>query len=155
VAAFIGTFENKIDRKGRVSVPAPFRQVLAGQAFQGIVALCSLEVDAIEACSRDFVDRVMEGIGRRNLPSKDQNPLSVAIFGGSRQLPFDNEGRVVLTDKLLAHAKITDRAAFVGMGNYFQIWSPDDLDAYMEEARALAKSEAMSLPGLNSLGSGL
>ncbi len=55
MAVFIGTFENKVDRKGRVSVPAQFRQTLAAQSFQGIVAFRSYRADAIEACGFDFM----------------------------------------------------------------------------------------------------
>ena len=146
MAVFIGTFENKIDRKGRVSVPAPFRQTLAGQSFQGIVAFRSYRAAAIEACGIDFMERLNDSMTSLDFFSDAQDDLAATIFADSQQLPFDGDGRVILPDQLAEHAGITDRAAFVGKGPIFQIWHPTALERYKEEARARAKSQGLTLP---------
>ena len=52
--------------------------------------------------------------------------LTAMLFADARQLQFDVTGRIVIPADLLAHAGITDRAIFVGRGNSFQIWNPDE-----------------------------
>lgn len=146
MAVFIGTFENKVDRKGRVSVPVQFRQMLAGQSFQGIVAFRSYRVDAIEACGIDFMERLNDSVSSMDLFSDAHDDLAAIIFADSQQLPFDGDGRIVLPPRLAEHAGIGERAAFVGKGSIFQIWEPDALEAHKEEARARARSQGLTLP---------
>lgn len=146
LSVFIGTFENKIDRKGRVSVPAPFRQVLASQSFQGIVAFRSYRVGAVEACGIDFMERLNDSISSYDLFSDAQDDLAATIFADSQQLSFDVDGRVILPPKMAEHAGITDFAAFVGKGSTFQIWQPGALERHKEEARTRARSQGLTLP---------
>jgi MraZ protein len=146
VAVFIGTFENKVDRKGRVSVPAQFRQTLAGQSFQGIVAFRSYRASAIEACGFDFMERLNDGMSSMDLFSDAHDDLAATIFADSQQLPFDGDGRIILPDQLAAHAGISERAAFVGKGPIFQIWEPEALETHKNEARARARSQGLTLP---------
>ena len=58
LALFLSTFVNRIDRKGRVSVPAPFRTVLAAQTFPGVIVFPSFVVSAIEASGIDRIERL-------------------------------------------------------------------------------------------------
>ena len=146
MAVFIGTFENKVDRKGRVSVPVQFRQMLAGQSFQGIVAFRSYRAAAIEACGIDFMERLNDSVSSMDLFSDAHDDLAATIFADSRQLPFDGDGRIVLPPRLAEQAGIGERAAFVGKGSIFQIWEPDALEAHKEEARARARSQGLTLP---------
>ncbi len=146
VSVFIGTFENKVDRKGRVSVPAQFRQTLAGQSFQGIVAFRSYRAAAVEACGIDFMERLNDGMSSMDLFSDDHDDLAATIFADSQQMPFDGDGRIILPARLAAHAGISDCAAFVGKGPIFQIWEPAALKTYMDAARARARSQGLTLP---------
>jgi MraZ protein len=146
VAVFIGTFENKVDRKGRVSVPAQFRQTLAGQSFQGIIAFRSYRATAVEACSIDFMERLNDSMSTMDLFSDAHDDLAATIFADSQQLPFDGDGRIILPAQLVAHAGITERAAFVGKGSIFQIWEPAALEVHKDEARARARSQGLTLP---------
>ncbi len=146
MAVFIGTFENKVDRKGRVSVPVQFRQMLAGQSFQGIVAFRSYRAAAIEACGIDFMERLNDSIAAIDLFSEAHDDLAATIFADSQQLPFDGDGRIILPPRLAEHASIAERAAFVGMGSIFQIWEPGALEAHKEDARARARSQGLTLP---------
>ncbi len=146
MAVFIGTFDNRVDRKGRVSVPAQFRQALAGQSFQGIVAFRSYRVAAIEACGIDFMERLNDSISAMDLFSDVHEDLAATIFADSQQLPFDGDGRVMLPGRLAEHAGISERAAFVGKGQLFQIWEPASLERHMAEARNRARSQGLTLP---------
>jgi len=139
MALFIDTFVNKIDRKGRVSVPAPFRAALAGLPFHGIVALPSFRFKAVQCAGIDW----MEGIKARlssssDLFSEEHDDLTMALFSSAKQLAFDGEGRVQLPEELAKEANITDVAAFVGRGEHFEIWEPKALERYKVEARKRA-----------------
>jgi MraZ protein len=146
VAVFFGTFENKVDRKGRVSVPAPFRQALGQSAFQGIIARPSYRSQAVEACDIEFMEQLNNSVATNDLYSDAHEDLAFTIFADSHQLSFDGEGRILLPPALVEHAGIGERAGFVGMGSSFQIWEPDTLQQQKAEARARARAQGLTLP---------
>jgi MraZ protein len=139
VASFISTYENKVDKKGRVSVPAAYRAALGNEAYQGIVAYPSLTDTAIEGFGRNTLDELNE---RRFDQSLDGGDFTQALVGRSddglvetimalaNEMPFDTEGRIILPAKLVEHAGINDRATFVGRGTRFQIWAPDQYEKH-------------------------
>jgi MraZ protein len=145
VSIFIGTFENKVDRKGRVSVPASFRQILATSAYQGIVAFRYKTPNAMQACGLEFLEELDQGISDYDLFSEDHDALAFSLFGDSHQLPFDGEGRVILPPALMEITGIGDRAAFVGKGRTFQIWEPEALKAHKAGAHAHAMAQNLTL----------
>lgn len=145
MALFLSTYVNKVDRKGRVSVPAPFRHALEGQTFHGVVAFPSYRDNALVACGMDFMERLVDSMEDIDLFSDDQDSLSRSLFAESHQLPFDIDGRIMLPSKLLNHANISDQAAFVGQGRTFEIWNPDAVTSEIEGAREKARSEKLSL----------
>jgi MraZ protein len=139
MALFVSTFINKVDRKGRVSVPASFRAALANQMPQGIVVYPSFTSAAIEGCGSDFLEQLADSTTAAfDLFSPEQDDINTLIFSSSHQLAWDPEGRVVLPEEILAHANITEQAAFVGKGRTFQIWEPEALKKQTAEARARA-----------------
>ncbi len=148
MAIFIGTFENKVDAKGRVSVPAQFRQALAGLPFNGIAAFRSHRADAVEGCGMDFMEQMIARVGELDLFSANSDDLATTIFSDSQQLPFDSTGRIQLPENFRSHAGITGKAAFVGMGQLFQIWEPGRLEAHKAEARERARQQRLTLPGI-------
>ena len=143
---FIGTFENKVDRKGRVSVPATFRTALQGQAFHGIIAFRSYRAQAIEACGMDFMQKLNDSVSNLDLFSDTHDDLATTIFADSHSLALDGDGRVMMPAELAEHAGITDKAAFVGKGPIFQIWEPGRLQAHKDDARERARSQGLTLP---------
>ena len=145
VALFLSTFVNKIDRKGRVSVPAPFRAALAGQSFHGLVAFRSYKQPAVEAFGFDRMEQISRSVDGLDLFSDRQDDLTATIFADARQLAFDGEGRIMLPEDLLAHAGIAERAAFVGRGPTFQIWEPEAFAAHQETARARVIADGATL----------
>lgn len=141
MTAFLSIYVNKVDKKGRVSVPAAYRAALAGGSYQGIIAYPSLTGPAIEAFSRDTLEQLNTTRLNRSLDGGD---FAQALTGGDTlietimalvcEMPFDGEGRVLLPASLSAHAGIADKATFVGRGNRFQIWSPDTFARHHDDA---------------------
>ncbi len=136
VAVFIGTFENKVDRKGRISVPAAFRQPLTGSSFQGIVAFPSRRAPAIEACGIDFLEQLVADQMDVDLMSDDAEDPAAQIFYELEKLGFDGDGRITVPSSFREIAGITDAATFVGVGKLFQIWQPERLAEHRAQRRA-------------------
>lgn len=131
------TITNKVDAKGRVSLPSDYRAIVKELSTE-IVCYRSLSAPCIEGCLEDTLDKLATEIeNSTDFFSETQDNLTNLIFGDAKRFPFDSTGRIVLTDKLLQHAGITDAAVFVGKGRKFQIWSPENWAR--EEARIRAE----------------
>ncbi len=148
---FSSRYDNKVDKKGRVSVPARWRAIIAQQAFQGIVAYPSPVSDSVEACGMDRHERLVKNIDDRYDPFSDAHgALATALITRSYSLPFDGEGRVMLPGALLTYAGIEGMATFTGRGSTFHIWRPDTYDAYEAKALKRAREEAPTLALMQS-----
>jgi len=145
LALFLSTFVNKVDRKGRVSVPATFRTALTGQSFNGIIAFRSFKLPALEASGIDRMEEMSARIDGLDEFSEDRDALS-SIFADAQQLAFDGEGRIVLPEPLCKHAGITEAATFVGLGRTFQIWEPERFEKHQQELRERARRQGTTLP---------
>lgn len=132
---FVSTFTNKIDAKGRVSIPAQFRAVLAVDGFDGIYCCPTLDRQAVDAGGNRFREAIRASLANFEPFSEDHEFLSTTLIGESEILKVDSEGRVVLTDTIRAHAGLGDRVTLVGQGYKFQLWEPDRFVAYREEAK--------------------
>lgn len=130
---FMDTVINKVDTKGRVSLPSDYRAIVK-ELNSEIVCYRSLSAPCIEGCTEDLLEKLAAEIeNSTDFFSQTQDDLTNLIFGDARRFTFDSTGRILLSDKLLRHAEITDVAVFVGKGRKFQIWNPKNWAA--EEAR--------------------
>ncbi len=145
MATFVGSYVNKIDRKGRVSVPARFRAAIADQSFPGVVVAPSYELGAIDGCDHDRVVQVANGLDDPEFYTPEDRELASLILAKAEELPFDQDGRVLLPRDLLDLAAITDRAAFVGVGPTFQIWEPARYEAHEGQALERVKRGTVDL----------
>jgi MraZ protein len=148
VELFLSTFVNKVDRKGRVSVPATFRAALADQRFSGIIAFPSFKYPALDASGIDRMEEMSARLDTLDEFSEEHENLAALLFGGSQPLPFDTEGRIVLPENLAQHACITESAAFVGLGRSFQIWEPARFAEHQAALRERARRQGTRLPPL-------
>jgi MraZ protein len=129
VQPFVSTTVNKLDAKGRVSVPAPFRQILAQQDLKGFYCFRSFVGPSLESFGQTLLAEFQTRMGTVDpLFSEDYDAQAQAIVGECQLLNFDDEGRVRLPDEFIAHAGIKDRVSFVGMIQKFQIWEPEQFE---------------------------
>lgn len=142
---FLDTIINKVDSKGRVSIPADYRALLEQQETE-LVAFRSFTSPCIECCTSEMMDKFANDIDRSfDTFSSEQDDLTSLIYADAKEFPFDSTGRIVLTEKLLGHAGIFDKAAFVGKGKTFQIWNPDTYAEEEEKIRNRAMEKRFSL----------
>ena len=115
MSLFLSSYENRVDTKGRVSVPAKFRTVVANDEFQGVVLYPSTTYNCIEGGSMSHMEKLAES-----------GDICGDLFANAQQMAFDVTGRIIITPELIKYACIKNCALFVGRGNSFQIWNPDN-----------------------------
>ena len=148
---FLSTAVNRIDAKGRVSVPALFRSVVQKRGYSELYALRQLDVPALDVGGPDLLDRYEARIALEDPFLQTADDISFFCHGDGAFLKFDQEGRITVTDFIREHTGITTDVAFVGRGIFFQIWEPERLRAYAAEARArllkLRQAKTMAFQG--------
>jgi MraZ protein len=145
MSAFYGCITNKIDAKGRISVPARFRTVVGDDAFQGVWCFASFVADSIEGYTALGMERYAEQIRKLDKYSIERESFEHSVLGSVAELAFDSEGRIVLPEQLLRHAKLSVAATFVGLGDHFEIWEPQAYEERVMKARAIAAERRLML----------
>ena len=132
---FLSTYENKLDKKGRVSVPANFRSYLSNLGYNGVICYPSFNNNCIEAWPQDRIEKISNAIDSLNPFEEKKDYFATSILSESIYLQFDSEGRILITTKLLKHAKIKHSMLFVGQGKTFQIWEPTNYEKFKVTAK--------------------
>ena len=142
---FLSTYENKLDKKGRVSVPASYRSYLSNIGYNGIICYPSFNNPCIEAWPQDRIEKISNAIDTLNPFEEKKDYFATSILAESINLQFDSEGRIQITPKLLNHAKIKNKMLFVGQGKTFQIWEPALFEKFRANARKKSNINRASL----------
>ena len=142
---FLSSYENKLDKKGRVSVPATFRSHLSSLGYNGFISYPSFNHSALEACSQDRIEKLSNTIDSLNPFEEKRDYFATAVLSESSNLIFDTEGRVQFPNKLLNFAKIKSDILFVGLGKTFQVWSPKNFEKFKNFARKKALQSRSTL----------
>ena len=142
---FLSTYENKLDKKGRVSVPASYRSYLSNIGYNGIICYPSFNNPCVEAWPQERIEKISNAIDTLNPFEEKKDYFATSILSESINLQFDSEGRIQITPKLLKHAKIKNSMVFVGQGKTFQIWEPTIFEKFKVTARKKANLNRASL----------
>ena len=142
---FLSTFENRLDKKGRVSVPASFRSYLSNLGYNGVICYPSFNNNCIEAWPQDRIEKISNAIDSLNPFEENKDYFATSILSESIDLQFDSEGRILITSKLLKHAKIKNFMLFVGQGKTFQIWEPLNYEKFKVTAKRKSNIHRASL----------
>ena len=145
---FLSSAINRIDAKGRVSVPAHFRAVVQSRGYSELYAIRQLDVPALDVGGLDLLDRYEQRIALEDPFLQTADDMSFFVHGDGAFLKYDQDGRITVTDFIRDHTGITTEAAFVGRGNFFQIWEPGRLAAHGAQVRArLSRLRQGTKPG--------
>ena len=131
---FRGEAENKVDAKGRISIPAPFRRILeegdpdwSSDLNPNLVIVYGRRnrkcLEGYSLRSIEIVDNLISNLPRY---SNEREILERLLNSQSVQVQLDENGRIILPLKLRKLVDIESAAMFVGMGEKFQIWHPDN-----------------------------
>ena len=149
VDLFLSTFENRIDRKGRLSVPASFRAVLERRR-DPLYLFKSLTEPCLEGCGPERIGQIVDAIDSMDSLSEEVATLQT-MLSSAQEMKLDGEGRIMLSADFIGFAELDDMALYAGIGRSFQIWLPARYRARETEARTRAKTAG--LPSLR-LGGG-
>ncbi|NHO32192.1 division/cell wall cluster transcriptional repressor MraZ [Acetobacter fallax] len=148
MSVFLGTHQNRIDAKGRVSIPAGFRTVLRAKAVEGdtlMVLRPSHTQPCIEAWPSSVFSALGQPLDRLDMFSDEHDDLAAALYADAYPIDSDREGRIIIPEFLREHAGIGDEVSFMGLGRIFQIWEPAAAAQRRSEARL--RSRQVTLPG--------
>lgn len=149
---FLSKYQNKIDKKGRVSVPSSFRAALSGDSFNGIIVYPSFKNNCIEACSMARLQEIYNLIQTLDPYSEERDAFETIVMGESVQLQFDSEGRVIIPTHLTNQVGISEQAFFIGKGLVFEIWDPANFEAHLKAAKLIAQNNRFILKNQENVG---
>jgi MraZ protein len=146
---FLGTHTNRLDAKGRVSIPAPFRSALKldGGSAVSLVLRPSHKHACIEGWPAPVFHALATPLESLDLFSEEHDDMASALYADAYPLEADKEGRIVVPEALATHAGLTDTVVFMGLGRIFQIWEPAGAERRRSEAREHTRTRGLTLPG--------
>lgn len=139
---FLGRYEHTVDEKGRITIPSDYREVLGDtvyvtQGFDG----------NLQAFPTELFERMSDQVRSISLLASNSRLLRRLLFSNAKQINFDNAGRILIPGFLREAANLDETAILIGMGEYFELWSPerweaqqvslDDIDANEQRFSAL------------------
>ena len=145
MALFLATHLNKLDKKGRVSVPAAWRASLTSPEFAGVVLTPSHKAPCVDGFAIDRMKQLASAMDDYAFYSDDQAALATTLFGSASPLAFDADGRVTLPEALIAHMKVSENIAFIGLGQFFQLWEPGALTSHQVAQRERVQQQKLTL----------
>ena len=143
MAFFTSTYVNKLDRKGRVSVPAPFRAVLGAEGHSHFYLAPHPVLACFEGQGEGWMEQLVARIDALDPYSEERDRLETLVFSVSIRMQPDSEGRISLTRDVLDRLGAEDQVAFVGRGRNFQIWEPERFESHTAAARAAAREHGL------------
>jgi MraZ protein len=142
---FLGRYEHNIDEKGRLTIPARFRELLVDGAYvtQG------LDRNLIVLPTASFHD-MYENVNTLSMTDPNARQFRRLIFSSAVQCEIDRAGRILLPQFLRESIQLQDTAMIVGVGGHFEIWSPGnwaEQNAVLQDADAnVQRFAALNLP---------
>nr|WP_254511811.1 division/cell wall cluster transcriptional repressor MraZ [Komagataeibacter oboediens] len=138
----MGTHQNRLDAKGRVSIPSAFRTALRARAKSGeplAILRPSHLHPCLEAWPADAFAALTRPLDEMDIFSEDHDDLATALYADAYPFEADKEGRILLPETLRTYAGLTDQVTFMGLGRTFQIWDPQAALARRTTARERAR----------------
>ena len=133
---FVSSATNRIDAKGRVSVPAHFRTIVQKRGYGELYAVRSLDTPSLDVGGPDLLDSYEKRIAQEDPFLQTADDMSLLYYADGAFLKLDQDGRITVNDFIREHTGITTDVAFVGKGKVFQMWEPERFRAYGAEVRA-------------------
>jgi MraZ protein len=146
---FLGSYQHNLDDKGRLMIPARFRETLDGGAYitQGFDR-------CLMVMTGDYFRQVINQLNTISLTDPNARLLRRMILGNAFQVDIDKVGRVLVPQMLREFAGLNGEAIVAGQGEYFEVWSPA---AWAEQVKQMQDTEtnnqrfaALNLSGQSS-----
>ncbi len=127
---FLGQYTHSLDEKGRLTIPARFRDMLAAGAYitQGFDR-------NLMVMNEEHFMTIFEQISSTNMIDPNARLLRRMILSNAYQLELDRSGRILLPQQLRDFSHVDGSAVLAGQGKYFEIWNPELWEQQMTLAR--------------------
>ena len=125
---FLGQFQHNLDEKGRLMIPARFRELLAAGAFitQGFDKCLMVMTDL-------YFKQVYDRISAMNLADPMARLLRRLILSNAYPVEADKVGRILIPQNLRQVISLESEAIVAGQGEYFEVWTPADWNEQMAQ----------------------
>jgi len=123
---FFGQYEHTIDEKGRITIPARFRESLEYGAY-----ITRGFDNNLILLTKETFEKISKQMTHLSITDPDARQLSRLIFSNANEVEFDKAGRILLQGFLKKAANLDSAAMVVGAGVYIEIWNPDSWKSYM------------------------
>ena len=124
---FMGEYHHNIDDKGRIIIPAKFRDDL-GNKF--------IVTRGFEKClyvySMEEWNNIVAKLKSLPFTKKDARIVIRAFFSGAAECEFDRSGRINITSPLVSYADITKECVVIGANDRIEIWSQNEWNSFMD-----------------------
>lgn len=141
---FIGEYRHSLDNKGRIIVPARFRDELNGSF---------IITRGLDTCLFGFTMEEWSNQGNKiatlPLTQGDARAFSRLFFSGAAECEMDKQGRVLLPSNLREYAKIDKDVVVIGVSDRFEIWSQEVWDEYSQKTSESYENIAETLVSIN------
>ncbi|NTW00011.1 MAG: division/cell wall cluster transcriptional repressor MraZ [Oscillochloris sp.] len=125
---FLGEFEHSIDDKGRVAVPARFREGLS----EGMVLTRGFD-PCLQAFPRQVWQQLAQKVSSLSLGSPEARNLRRILFSNAAEVEVDRQGRILVPQNLREYAGLAEQVVITGMNTYFELWSTERWRVVLEQ----------------------
>ena len=143
MSRFLSNATNRIDAKGRVSVPAAFRAVLVQREIQELYCLQDFVYPAVNIGGPDLLERYERKMAAEDPFALEANEMSLLIHGGGVFARLDAEGRLAVTEFIRDFTGISSEVCFVGRSDHFQVWQPQAFHEAQARAREVVRQRGL------------
>jgi MraZ protein len=140
---FLGEFEHTIDDKGRVAIPARFREDLG----EGLVLTRGFD-QCLQAFPRPVWQTVSQRVSALSMGSADARALRRLLFAGAAEVEIDRQGRILIPQNLREYAGLAEQVVITGMDTYFELWSTERWNGVLDQIGESGSSIAEQLAAL-------
>lgn len=116
---FLGQYRHNIDEKGRLTIPARFRELLADGAY--ITQGFDQNLMVLRTATFEFISK---RVNQNSMTDQVTRELARLLFATAERAETDKNGRILIPQFLRQAAKLNGEAVLAGVGDYFEIWAP-------------------------------
>ena len=141
---FLGRYEHNIDEKGRLTIPARYRELLENGAYvtQGFDHNLIVHPSV-------FFEELSQKVNRLAYNDPNARQLKRFMFSTAERCDIDRVGRILIPQFLREAAGLSDVVMMVGAGDYFEIWAPEHWerqDQLLQDSETSQRFAALNLP---------
>jgi MraZ protein len=143
---FLGEYEHTMDDKGRLAVPARFREELG----EGVVITRGFERGCLMGFPKPAWEKLAQRVSDLSFGQSEARNLRRLLFSGAADVALDRQGRILIPQNLREHAGLGEQVVIAGLNTYFEIWSRERWREVLEtlDVNGSAFAEQLAAIGL-------